>query len=1083
MNQLLARGQISIVVQEDAYTVTQSVTQYIFAADETGMVERNVALTSRVNVTHGNEAVADFRIGNVATPAGFTSVVVDNVQHTITYNVPAGSKSLADDGVLQIPVIVGGQTYTLSFTWSKSKQGVPGVEANLLDWVADWNTNRTQIDATTLITPKLFAGVKNANNTLTGVALGHFPLKTVNAQGTIVTETIDGIYGFRAGRKTFALDSSGSVMLGYGDQSITYNAVTGRIEFGNGVSLNWTNAISQAKTEVTSEAQRKADAALASAKGYADTKKDEAVTEAGKNADSKVGMLSTSLNASITDAKKAGTDARAVADALTSKATSEGWSTKLTYIDVNGIFTGTLTAVQVNAVAINAASIKAGTLSAERIAAGSIHSSKLDAASIQANIINAAYVNGLNCTFVRGKIGGFTIGGDNMTVGSVGEAGATPLQIRSGSTGSGYWYTGAYKPLGLTLTWHQNGNAGHIVFGQVAATGNSVKTGFIGLQMMAWDNTEYFCLSTNYTKSGGKEVYNRIAGWAFDNTRIWKNSVSLGGDGSIYNGEKWRLNNDGSGKIANGAISWNSSGSVTFSSAVALNWNNAANYGKLYARGTGLNHNAVRLVNLNGSEVVNSGSRGLTLTVINRSNLSIASSTNYDVYSNDANCNLLASALNALNSDKIVVLTSYDAISINEALNAALQRCGGSNLTINSSRNPYVLIGIPTIGKDNGLVAVYGTGESEPYAEISTVIINGIPQGINVTGKQKTYIDGNGVYTGTVRAGQVLIDSTLIVGGSSYNGSVSVRDAGNNVKVTLDRSGIMAIGGTIGGFTLNDHALYSINVTAGHTIGIQNNGYMYNCNSSTNADYWALNTDGSAMFGSGRIKFNADGSGYIANQNIKWDTSGNVTLNGTITATGGKIAGFTISGNKLINTASDSSIEFSSMIGNASLYINSSGSLISMRADSSRTGISIQTYATGARGMYILANAGSSYAVEAYGPMQFGQRSGERWCMPGVLYIGSKYSTGYNNYYRKIWGDGVTISSFSHIGDGKYRVYHNLRHTDYTVMAILWSSTTYYGFFRLLERTSTYFVIQNIGSSGKADAGAFDFVIMGRNVW
>jgi hypothetical protein len=1081
-NQLLARGQISIVIQEDAYTVTQSVGQYIFAADASGVIERNVSLTSRISVMHGNTAINDFSIGSVATPAGFTSIVVDNNQHTITYTVAAGSKGLADDGIIRIPVVAGGQTYTLSFVWSKSKQGEPGT-ATVLDWVSDWNTNKTQIDSTTLITPKIFAGVKNADHTLTGVALGHFPLKTVNAQGTIVTETIDGIYGFRAGRKTFALDSSGSVMLGYEDQSITYNAVTGRIEFGNGVSLNWTNAISQAKTEVTSEAQRKADAALASAKGYADTKKDEAVMEAGKNTDSKVGMLSTSLSASITDAKKAGTDARAVADALTSKATSEGWSTKLTYIDVNGIFTGTLTAAQVNAVAINAGSIKAGTLSAERIAAGSIHSSKLDAASIQANIINAAYVNGLNCTFVRGKIGGFTIGGDNMTVGSVGAAGATPLQIRSESTGSGYWYTGAYKPLGVTLTWHQNSNAGHLVFGQVAASGNSVKTGFIGLQMMAWDNTEYFCLSTNYTKSGGKEVYNRIAGWAFDNTRIWKNSVSLGGDGSIYNGEKWRLNNDGSGKIANGAISWNSSGSVMFSSAVALNWNNAANFGKLYARGTGLNHNAARLVSLNGSEVVNSASRGLTLTVINRNNLSVASSTNYDVYGNDANCNSLASALNALNSDKIVVLTSYDAISINETLNAALQRCGGSNLTINSSRNPYVLIGIPTIGKDNGLVAVYGTGESEPYAEISTVIINGVPQGINVTGKQKTYIDGNGVYTGTVRAGQVIIDSTLVVGGSSYNGSISVRDAGNNAKVTLDRSGIMAIGGTIGGFTLNDHALYSINVTAGHSIGIQTNGYMYNCNSSTNADYWALNTDGSAMFGSGKIKFNADGSGYIANQNIKWDVSGNVVMNGSITATSGKIAGFTISGNKLVNTASDSSIEFSSMLGSASLYINSGSSLISMRADSSRTGISIQTYATGARGMYIIANAGSSYAIEAYGPMQLGQRSGERWCVPGVLYIGCKYLTGYNSSYRKIWGDGVTISSFSHIGDGKYRVYHNLGHTDYTVMAGLWSSSTYYGFFRLLERTSTYFVIQNVGSSGNPDAGAFDFVIMGRNKW
>lgn len=30
--------------------------------------------------------------------------------------------------------------------------------------------------------------------------------------------------------------------------------------------------------------------------------------------------------------------------------------------------------------------------------------------------------------------------------------------------------------------------------------------------MMSWDNLEYFCLSVNYTKSGSKEVYNRIAG-------------------------------------------------------------------------------------------------------------------------------------------------------------------------------------------------------------------------------------------------------------------------------------------------------------------------------------------------------------------------------------------------------------------------------------------------------------------------------------------------------------------------------------------------------------------------------------------
>lgn len=455
-----------------------------------------------------------------------------------------------------------------------------------------------------------------------------------------------------------------------------------------------------------------------------------------------------------------------------------------TTIDANGIYTGTLTAAQVNAVAIDAGSIRTGTLSADRLAAGSINSSKLNAASIRADIINTAYINGLACTFVQGKIGGWTIGPDNLSVGSIGATGATPLQIRSAAGGSGYWYSGAYKPLGITMTWHQNSNAGHVVFGHIAASGSTVKAGFLGIQMMTWDNVEYFCLSANYTKAGAKEIYNRIAGWAFDHSRIWKNNVSLGSDGSITNGALWTLKNDGA-----------------------------------------------------------------------------------------------------------------------------------------------------------------------------------------------------------------------------------------------------------------------------------------------------------ASFGNGNISFAADGSGYVASRNIQWDTAGNVTISGRITATAGQIAGFTIQGNKLVNTASDSSIEFSSMIGNASLYINSGSSLISMRADSSRTGISIQTYANGARGMYIIANAGSTYAIEAYGPMQMGQRSGERWCMPGVLYVGCKYSTGYNSYYRKIWGDGITISSFSHIGDGKYRVSHNLGHTDYTVIAHLWANTGYYGFFRLLERNTTSFVIQSLSSGGRPDSPAFDFIIMGRNKW
>lgn len=46
-----------------------------------------------------------------------------------------------------------------------------------------------------------------------------------------------------------------------------------------------------------------------------------------------------------------------------------------------------------------------------------------------------------------------------------------------------------------------------------------------------------------------------------------------------------------------------------------------------------------------------------------------------------------------------------------------------------------------------------------------------------------------------------------------------------------------------------------------------------------------------------------DGSGYLANQNIKWDASGNVTMTGTINANAGTIGGFVIGQGRIGSTA------------------------------------------------------------------------------------------------------------------------------------------------------------------------------------
>lgn len=808
------------------------------------------------------------------------------------------------------------------------------------------------------------------------------------------------------------------------------------------------------------------------------------------------------------------------------------------YINGSGIYTGNIVASQ----------ITAGTISADRIATGSINASKLDAASIKASIINVGYISGLSCTFVQGKIGGWVIGTNALT--------NTHIAL-------------------------DNGNKRVVVYGANSGVSSGQR-----VQLYYNNDTDFGLYATDVsgncvTRLGSS---NQIAGWIFNTTQIYKNNVQLGNDGTINNGTKWVFRNDGSGQIANGNIIWNASGVVSFSSSVSLNWINAINAVQIGGNNLLNNSGEWRGAGWNGGFTSNGGGYTIDSSVtfngtptlktdvgtglVHSSWLKLETNVEY-TYSAMVKCDKSISGngntplhywsgLNNQNQGKLTVLKfdTFVIANVWKCIYVTFKLTGDGNsfrpfFYRGSNESTFYHIAYFKLERGNKPTDwSQSVSDANKLSSDAQNTANGVVNALGGSSYPKlTKIDSTGIYTGILSASQItagIISADRIAANSLNGNKISARTitadrvvsatitaneiasrtitAGNIKADTITAAEIatrtitaakIASGtitanevnvgsiqasvvtaaavnglictfnkGKIGGFSINNTAIYSMGITAGHNIGIHSDGYMHNCNSSnTSIDYWALNPDGGAIFGTGKIKFNADGSGYVANQNIKWDTVGNVAINGTITAISGKIAGFTISGNKLINTAADSSIEFSSMIGSASLYINSSTSLISVRADSSRTGISIQTYATGARGISIIANAGSKYAIESYGPIQLGQRSGERWCVPGVLYVGSKYSTGFNNFYRKIWGDGVSISSFSHIGDGKYRVYHNLRHTDYTVMAILWSSTVYFGFFRLLEKTSSYFVIQNVGSEGMPDAGAFDFVIMGRNAW
>lgn len=1143
---LIARGQATITIQKDGYTITQSLGEYIFPADQSGKILSAVSVTSTISVTLGDSAFTNFTIDTISKPTGFSSITVNNTNKTVTFAVAANTTTLADHGKVEIPIVISGTTYKLTFVWSKAKKGdtgAAGVDANLLDWVKEWNTGKTLINSNTVITPKLFAGAKNTDGTISGIAIGSFALSTKTSSGTITTETVNGIYGFKDGYKTFYVDNSGNAQLGYGNEYIKYNASTGKIEFGSAVSMQWVgatyidkdgiftgtlsadtvSAIDIAASQITSgkisatyintdelkstliTASNINALTLTTTKGtiggwkidsdsiYRGTKKNTATTYTAASGSMTIGStgirgykwrlestgagavaggnISWDASGNVTFANSVSLNWTEPIDGITEALGGDEFP-KLTKITAEGIYTGSITASQ----------ITAGTISADRIAAGSITAAKLDAASIKSDIINTTYINGLECTFTKGKIGNWTItsnkiynsqisldagnkrivvyastatatsgqrvqlfynsdtdygfyatdyngkciahlGSNNVIAGwriSTSEIGKGNVALGSdGSITNGTKWKlnndGSGQIAAGNISWDASGNvtfanavsvawtedidaittalggdeypkltklsATGVYTGTLTATqvnavsinASSIKAGTLSADRIAAGsitaakldaasiksdiiNTNYInglectftkgtiggwtiastkishsqialdatnkriaVFSTTGSATSGQRVQlyynsnsdfgflavnssgstiasfgssNKVAGWAITATTISKGNVSLGSDGSIANGAKWKLNNDGSGQIASGNISWNAAGLVTFGASVTIQWTtgittakelaSAMAFGKmLYRDPTFINGN-------NSMGIYNNTSSGM----VTHTRLADATAPNDSGYVIQIKTTGTASPNNGgfyfgtmCSNRKVFIARIIAKIPVGHNLLFGSNSIGtgGSSrwLTANAGTGDWceyiykVVCGTSNFSTTHYyyLDGTQGTSDAPVVWQVAYATV------FDLTSAEKytTTIDANGVYTGTVKANQVIVDSALVVGGSTYNGSISVRDASNNVKVTLDRTGITAVAGKIGGWNIGTSALTASSPSSGHRIMMSSTGYIYHDNPNTGIDYWGLKSDGSATFGTNKIKFNADGSGSVANGNFAWDVDGNIT--------------------------------------------------------------------------------------------------------------------------------------------------------------------------------------------------------------
>ena len=1143
---LIARGQAIINIQKDGYTITQSLSEYIFPADQNGKILSAVSVTSTITVTQNDSNFTNFTIGSITKPTGFSSVTVNNTNKTVTFAVSANTTTLADHGKIEIPITISGTTYKLSFVWSKAKKGdtgAAGADANLLDWVNEWNNGKNLINSNTVITPKIFAGTKNSDGTISGVAIGSFSLSTKTASGTITTETVNGIYGFKDGYKTFSVDNGGNVQLGYGNEYVKYNASTGKVEFGSAVSMQWVgatyidkdgiftgtlsadtvSAINIAASQITSgkisatyintdelkstliTASNINALTLTTTKGtiggwsidsdsiYRGTKKNTAATYTAASGSMTIG--STGIRGYKWRLESTGAGAvaggniswDASGNVTFANSVSLNWTEpigeitdalggdefpKLTKITAEGIYTGSITASQ----------ITAGTISADRIAAGSITAAKLDAASIKSDIINTTYINGLECTFTKGKIGNWTItsnkiynsqisldagnkrivvyastatatsgqrvqlfynsdtdygfyatdyngkciahlGSNNVIAGwriSTSEIGKGNVALGSdGSITNGTKWKlnndGSGQIAAGNISWDASGNvtfansvsvawtedidaittalggdeypkltklsATGVYTGTLTATqvnavsinASSIKTGTLSADRIAAGsitaakldaasiksdiiNTNYInglectftkgtiggwtiasnkishsqialdatnkriaVFSTTGSATSGQRVQlyynsnsdfgflavnssgstiasfgssNKVAGWAITATTISKGNVSLGSDGSIANGAKWKLNNDGSGQIASGNISWNAAGTVTFGASVTAQWTtgittakelaSAMAFGKmLYRDPTFINGN-------NSMGIYNNTSSGM----VTHTRLADSTAPNDSGYVIQIKTTGTASPNNGgfyfgtmCSNRKVFIARIIAKIPVGHNLLFGSNSIGTGGtsrwLTANAGTGDWceyiykVVCGTSNFSTTHYyyLDGTQGTSAAPVVWQVAYATV------FDLTSAEKytTTIDANGIYTGTVKANQVVVDSALVVGGSSYNGSISVRDASNSVKVTLDRTGITATAGKIGGWTLGTSSLTASAPSSGHRIVMTSSGYIYHDNPNTAVDYWGLKSDGSATFGTGKISFAAGGSGFVAGGNFSWDADGNIT--------------------------------------------------------------------------------------------------------------------------------------------------------------------------------------------------------------
>ena len=590
---VIAKGEITLSTVNDAYTVSLSKTSCVVNADYDGSNPKLDEAYTTITVKRGdkpqwfkvklisttNDGIV---IRNVSMPSGgdentlfkecvflFDSVPTDVLEGSATIQISTEDGYVAD--------------VVFSYTVVR--------ESTMLDWIQDWEGNKTQIGGTSIITPKLFVGKKITNGEnydsifnipqLTGVYIG-----PAGADGNSC-----GVYGYKAGEEIFHLDDTGGYIGGWTINTGGIYSAKGALRLLSSGTIKAVNSEGDSIWEIREDG----DAFFAFEKVRFYKNGDAEFDGTIKSKDGQIG----------------------------------GWTINdyNLYTTQIGINSGNKYIAIAN---ISSIPLYNGYWDGNHFAwvksyggVAMYYSHNTDYGFVAYNgsskVFSAGYVNLIaGWNFDKNSIwsgtknntlGAFTTGG--ITIGSNGIRG---IKWYIDSNGDISFMNGMIK-----FTASSNGgeivgwklNSQRFSTNNVALVSDSSNTGlYLSASSEASFNIRassslkgfidanggvYLNVDSNnavfgaYNSFGGKifllqsNGVNSIAGWNFDNAVLYtgkkvtsgfaaSGNITLGPTG--LRGYKWRFENNGSGAIAGGNISWDTAGNVTFASSVKIGWDN-----------------------------------------------------------------------------------------------------------------------------------------------------------------------------------------------------------------------------------------------------------------------------------------------------------------------------------------------------------------------------------------------------------------------------------------------------------------------------------------------------------------------------